>query len=194
MKCHVLIDYDNVQPGRERTRLDTALNVEQLVEDLVDTLRTALPELSELRLRLYGGWVDERGQFSRIAHWLMAALEDQRGIRGGVRVFPKMAVSALCRPDARLRGTVRLEAKRRRQKMVDGLIIVDAVTLGLQEVEALCIVSDDDDLVPGVLASRVLGGVEAGLLRTVNRPSALNDTVLTACGAQVHSLLPHRRS
>lgn len=188
----MLIDYDNVRPHRESNRLDACLNLEQLIQDLVATLRIVMPGLRELRIRLYGGWLDERGQFSHLANWITPALEDQRGVRDGVRVLPRMALSPLCQPDARLRGTVRLEPRRRRQKMVDGLIIIDAVTLGMQKVERLCVVSDDDDLVPGVLASRILFGVEASLLRTVNRPLALNDSILTRCGAEVHSLLPSR--
>jgi hypothetical protein len=83
VRCHVLIDYDNVRGQRERSRLDASMNLEDLIENLIVALRRVVPDVKELHIRLYGGWVDERGQFSHVANWITAALEDQRGIRGG---------------------------------------------------------------------------------------------------------------
>jgi hypothetical protein len=56
-----LVDYDNVRPLREHTRLDAQANLKAIVDKCVQIAVKIVPDLDELRLRLYGGWVDDVG-------------------------------------------------------------------------------------------------------------------------------------
>ena len=72
-----------------------------------------------------------------------------------------------------------LEAKR--QKTVDTLLAVDALQLALEPTTAcVAILSDDDDMVPSLLAARATRGVEVVWLRRARRPSVYDSVVKNA--------------
>ena len=91
-------------------------------------------------------------------------------------------------PDVALRGTLRLQGKRRRQKMVDGMLGCDAVfAVGLAE-SKVGIVSDDDDLLPAALSAHATNPAGAAWIRRRAAGAGVNDRALTARGVQIHCL------
>lgn len=81
-----LVDYDNVRdrPRAERfepVRADHELWATDLVSDVTLACRRALPDLVELDLRLYGGWIAENGRWSPSAEWLLPLVASLRGRR-----------------------------------------------------------------------------------------------------------------
>ena len=108
-----LVDYDNLCPG-DRSELEVETSTATLLESLARSSQTAFPGLGELDVRLYGGWLDEQGVPSPSARWLLPLLPALRGRRQGLIVRPTLAMTMLQFPDVALRGTLRLQVKRRR--------------------------------------------------------------------------------
>lgn len=150
-----LVDYDNVRPLQERTLGDVTLNLEILVDGLVGICRSFVYPIDELLLRLYGGWIDEDGRLTRNAEWILSTLGRHRGRRDGIRVSPRIITSLAHLPGEILVGTVRSRTSPPRQKMVDGIITVDAMYFAEQADWILLVVSDDDDLVPAALVASI---------------------------------------
>jgi hypothetical protein len=185
MTVLAFVDYDNVRSIPDRTLADVTLNLEELCDRLSRTVRRALPGTEEIELRLYGGWVSEDGRFSRNAEWLLSAIADVRGRWHGIRLKPSMITRLACWPHANLIGTLRLRSQPVRQKMVDGLLTVDAIHLAQESVAPLLIVSDDDDMVPcAVAVSRLVKGPLV-LLRRRRPGDGLNDEILGTLGVQL---------
>lgn len=184
---HVLVDYDNVKSRRERNQLDVQTNLQSLVEEVQQVVSSVLPGVKEIRLRLYGGWRDERGSPSRNATWLASVIGQVRGRRNGVRILPTIVVSLLCRPSRDLLGTVRYSARLARQKMVDAMLSVDVVHLA-DGANHVVIVSDDDDLVPGCMAAACRASQPTHLLRRRRGGTGLNDEALIDCGVLISVL------
>ena len=139
-------------------------------------------------MRLYGGWLDEQGIPSPSARWLLPVLPSLRGRRQGLIVRPTLAMTMLQFPDIALRGTVRLQVKRRRQKMVDGMLGCDAVfAVGLAE-SKVGIVSDDDDLLPAALSAHAANPAGAAWIRNRAAGAGLNDRAMRARGVRIHCL------
>ena len=191
-----LVDYDNVR-HRDRAehlrpgRADHEVWTTDLVSDVARAFRRALPELVELDLRLYGGWTAENGQWSPNAQWLLPLVASLRGRLHGLLVRPVLAATMAQFPSVSLRGTIRLQSRPRRQKMVDGMLGFDALhfaknaapTLGV-----LGIVSDDDDMIPALLT---VHGARLGptiWLRKRAVGAGLNDSTLQRHGVAIHSL------
>ena len=120
-----LVDYDNLCP-RNRSEHEVEIRTAELLDLLAYASQAVFPGLRELDVRLYGGWIDEQGVHSPSALWLLPLLPVLRGRRQGLIVRPTLAMTMLQFPDIELRGTVRLQAKSRRQKMVDGMLGCDA--------------------------------------------------------------------
>ena len=114
-----LVDYDKAYEYKKGSKADIELGTEKLVDALVRSFRIAFPGLMELDVRFYGGWTDERGLPSPMALLLSGILPGLRGRRRGLIVRPSVTMVRF--PDTILRGTVRLSAKPRRQKMVNGM-------------------------------------------------------------------------
>lgn len=187
-----LIDYDNVKGGHERARRDVDENLAELIPVIVQEARQLGATISELVIRLYGGWIDERGRQSRNAQWLLAGLPWHRGRREGVIVKPAIATAIVAHADQVLIGSLRGWPEAPCQKMVDCMLAVDAIEFALQGVAAVLIVSDDDDLVPAALAARRRReGQRIVWLRRRRVGRGLNDAVLSRSGV-VFGVLPGR--
>ena len=190
MRLIALVDYDNVRATPERTPTDAALNLEELVDRIVLLTRANHPDAEEIDLRLYGGWITEAGHYSRNAQWLMGALPIARGRRDGIRLKAHLVTNPVCQPSKLLIGTVRLRTKPVRQKMVDGLMTIDAIHLASHpEVEVL-IISDDDDLIPCVLALRISVSSPLFVYRLRTAGSGLNDAMLSSLGVRLGTVRP----
>lgn len=194
MQVIALVDFDNVQAIVPRNSKDIEFIVDELLDKLVDSAKRVEPHVSEITVRLYGGWVDERGNFSDRAQWAIATLPNVRGRRQQVRIQPHLAVALHVFPDDVLIGTLRYRYRERRaiQKMVDCLIAVDAIQLADQYPCGVLIVSDDDDLVPCALAIRGSSTAPCHLIRIRDAGRGLNDELLKKRGVSLGALRPER--
>ena len=79
---------------------------------------------------------------------------------------PTLAVAMCQFPDLVLRGTVRLRSKRKRQKMVDGMLGSDAVFSVADGVTPVGVITGDDDLIPlFCLRTWLVRGTSSGCVR-----------------------------
>ena len=181
-----LVDYDNLRPSPRPGMHPLGPGVRDVVEAVVIGFRRAFREVRELDIRLYGGWIDERGQRSPAALELDTALPPGRGTVHGVTVRSVIATRLLSVPEVVLRGTVRLRARRVRQKMVDGMLGCDTLFAARSGIERVGVVTDDDDLVPALLAARA-GASTAGpvWIRRRATGSAPNDDLLIERGVRI---------
>ena len=94
-------------------------------------------------------------------------------------------------PLVKLRGTIRLQSRRRRQKMVDGMLGFDALHFASNAAPplgGLGIVSDDDDMIPALLTVHDASATSTIWLRKRAVGSGLNDSALERHGVSIHSL------
>ena len=183
-----LVDYDNVCEYERESKADVELGTERLVDTLVCSFRAAFPGLMELDVRFYGGWVDESGLPSPMALSLSRILPGLRGRRHGLIVRPSLAMAMVRFPDAILRGTVRLSAKPKRQKMVDGMLGCDAIFVAATDPAPIGIVTDDDDLVPAALSAHAAGMKPIVWMRPRPVGQGLNDRSLSGRGLRIHPM------
>ncbi len=187
MQGLALVDYDNLCP-RIRSEHEVEIRTAELLDLIACASQAAFPGLRELDVRLYGGWIDEQGVHSPSALWLLPLLPALRGRRQGLILRPTLAMAMLQFSDIELRGTIRLQAKPRRQKMVDAMLGCDAIfaaTLGQSRVG---IVSDDDDLLPAALSVHAADPAGAAWMRRRAAGEGLNDRALSDCGVRIQSL------
>ena len=187
MQGLALVDYDNLCP-RIRFEHEVEIRTAELLDLIARASQAAFPGLRELDVRLYGGWIDEQGVHSPSALLLLPLLPALRGRRQGLLLRPTLAITMLQFSDIELRGTVRLQAKPRRQKMVDAMLGHDAVfaaTLGQSRVG---IVSDDDDLLPAALSVHAADPAGAAWMRRRAAGEGLNDRALSDCGVRIQCL------
>lgn len=182
------MDYDNLLPGLSSSTVDAVLQAQQLIRTLVGAFQSLFSDVQELDVRLYGGWTDERGTPSRAAVGLLPILPELRGRRRGVIVRPSLAFSMMEFPDLVLRGTVRERSRRKRQKMVDGMLGCDAVFASSKGQSTVGVVTDDDDLLPALLASHAASATPAILLRRRPMGAGMNDVALTDRGIRIHCI------
>lgn len=181
-----LVDYDNLspppRPGRDAPRPGAG----KVVEAVAISFCRAFRDVRDLDIRLYGGWIDERGGRTQAALGLDAELLLVRNRVRGVEVRPVVATDILQVPDLVLRGTVRRRARRVRQKMVDGMLGCDAIYAASLGMERVGVVTDDDDLVPALLAARV-GSPAPGpvWMRRRATGAAPNDDLLAERGVRI---------
>lgn len=183
MLVYALIDYDNVKTGPDRTATETALNLGTMVNSISNRARAILPSAAELVLRFYGGWTYKDGTRTQLGQQLVQELARCRGRRNGVVLRPSLAVSVAAQPGYELRGTYRADQENG-QKMVDSMIVVDALYFARIEQSAVAIWSDDDDLVPAVLAGASLKSKRSHLIlfrRERDVGDAVNDAFLQTC-------------
>ena len=187
MQGLALVDYDNLCPDA-KSEPEVEIHTADLLDLLARASQAVFPGLRELDVRLYGGWVDEHGVHSASARWLLPLLPALRGRRQGLIVRPTLAMTMLQFPGVELRGTVRGQGRRRRQKMVDGMLgcdAVSAITLGQSPVG---IVSDDDDLLPAALSAHAADRAGAVLMRRRAPGQGLNDRSVTEFGVRIQCL------
>jgi len=172
----LLVDYDNMRLSHfEKARKGAAYHMESLPDvDIqmefiigiaLNALRPRLRARSRFEVRLYGGWIDEDGMYTRSAIFLLSLLHRHRRRIGGHQIVPALAESAISTPSARLIGSMRTQVKRPRQKMVDTLLTVDLVAPRLDPEACIVVLSSDDDFVPGLLSSAHLNQCEVVLVR-----------------------------
>lgn len=182
-----LVDYANLSSPRAQPP-DQDASAERLLEAIVGGFRRLFGEVDPLEVRYYGGWTDEEGlpgPAAAEAAAVLAALPDEIA---GVRVRPKMATAMLPFPEAVLQGTVRLGVRPPRQKMVDGMLGGDAVFAAWSGVERVCVVTDDEDLVPAMLTARAVSPNRPFWLRRRVPGSGLNDARLLELGVRIERL------
>ena len=186
MQGLALVDYDNVCGHLNKTRADVELRTEGLVDTIAHRFSRDYPELRELDIRFYGGWIEERGLPSPAAAWLFQVLPVLRGRRRGIIVRPTLAVAMCQFPDLILRGTVRLRSKRKRQKMVDGMLGSDAVFSAADGVARVGVITGDDDLIPALLSAQAAGAGRIAWMRTRAIGEGINDRELIHRGLRIH--------
>lgn len=188
MRVVACVDYDNVRLIRERTLSDVENNLDEILDQLVKCLLAAPLHVSEVDVRLYGGWVTEDGIFSRNAEWAFGAVTRATGRRRGIRIITKVIISPACRPSEMLIGTVRLRQRNISQKMVDTLLTVDALHLATETYEGIFLLSDDDDIVPCAVALGVSRSKLCTLVRLRPPGVGLNDDMLCRSGVRLDVL------
>lgn len=155
----------------ERNSGDVLTGLLSIFDSLFRMLRASTTEYDEIRARFYGGWLHEDGRWTERADWMRSELRALRGRRDGIRVLPELAVALISIPARGLRGTARIRTDRSaysfEQKMVDTLLSTDLVLLNPAVDEDILVISDDEDLVPAVMAAQSLYGRVALLRRRV---------------------------
>ncbi|MFI0114219.1 hypothetical protein [Streptomyces globisporus] len=153
-----VVDFSNLCPA-PRSDADVYDGLHAIDSVVRQAIKQHWPLVTDLHLRLYGGWLFRNGRETRQWEWALPHLADFHTRRDGLRVEPELAHSSAWRPDTRIRGTFRLareadpgEPARAMQKMVDGLIVADSLRYSL-EGKPTILVSDDDDVLPGLLAA-----------------------------------------
>ena len=162
-----------VRSGRPATIAEAALrHVERIVSDCLNS--SAAGSKFQVRLRLYAGWHSGKTRTSyfegisrvmgayagkvRLYHEGRVAF---RGGDGGIRLGDTLACvpGRLARKhQVHLLDTLRNRSGRSEEKMVDTALVVDLLGLaGRKEADRYLVVSDDDDMLPGVLAAEAVG-------------------------------------
>lgn len=170
-----------IRPGRPDTIAEIALrHVEQIVSDYLNM--SAAGSKYEVRLHLYAGWHSGKtrtpyfhgisrvkGAYAskvRIYHGGRVAF---RGGDGGIRLGDTLACvpRRLARKhQVHLLDTLRSRYGRSEEKMVDTALVVDLIGLASRkEADRYLVVSDDDDMLPGVLAAEAAGAESMMLSR-----------------------------
>lgn len=182
MQGLALVDYDNVGGYRNRTKSDFELHAADLMDRLVSAFNAVFPDLDDLDVRLYGGWMDESGRPSPAALYLYTVLPALRRRHRGLATRVALATAMLEFPHVHLRGTMRTRGTQRRQKMVDGMLGCDAVFAAVHSLGRVGIVTDDDDLIPATLAAHKAARGHAVWIRSRPFGDGLNDDGLRRRG------------
>ncbi|MYA07357.1 MAG: hypothetical protein F4060_09235 [Holophagales bacterium] len=202
--AYALVDYFNVArlPGhRPATYADHADALEELVGLLLGAATALQPRPGFLKIRLYGGWHDERTNRTTDAREMLGAIARRHyPTLRPLRVFVSLADSLIALPRYELRHTLRLwngigrprtrrhgacaypdtcplgdlrewargscpkrpdcSVKTReavlteRQKLVDTSMVADTMHLARHtSTDWIAVVSNDDDILPGLLAA-----------------------------------------
>ncbi|MEV7186002.1 hypothetical protein [Kitasatospora sp. NPDC093102] len=153
-----IVDFSNLCPG-PRSDTDMYNGLDAVDRVVREALKAHWPHITDLQLRLYGGWIARNGRSTRHWEWALVHLAAFRTRRDGLRVEPELADSSAWRLGTRILGTFRAayeadasEPNRAAQKMVDGLMVADSLRYSL-EGKPTILVSDDDDVLPGLLAA-----------------------------------------
>lgn len=111
--AHALIDYFNVAAlpqHRRPTFKDHSEALDEIVSLLLRKFRALQPRPDSLRIRLYGGWHDERTDYQTEARQELGTIARRYYPTGGrpVRVFLQLADALIALPGHDLRHTLRL--------------------------------------------------------------------------------------
>ena len=184
-----LVDYDNVCQYKKKNPSGTEVefHTAELLDRLARTFCGVFPDLKELDVRLYGGWIDERGSSSPLALGLREVLPSLRSRRYGLIVRPSLATTLIQFPDLILWGTVRFHFGPRRQKMVDGMLGCDAMFVAAADPRPVGLVTDDEDLLPAALSAHAASTQPMVWVRPRSMGKGLNDWGLSERGLRIHS-------
>lgn len=153
MLAYALVDYDNVKPiEKERSSFDVEYNVERIATRCAEIVRGSFAECREVTLRFYGGWTDKANSRTAAGVWIYGALAQARGRKLGVRVSPEVAINNIFSEMPPLVGLYREGG----QKMVDTLLVADMVWIASKYDGPILVMSDDEDMLPGVVATRLM--------------------------------------
>lgn len=183
-----LVDYDNLERRHISSAVDAALQAQRIIRTLAGAFQSVFPALEELDIRLYGGWVDERGRLSPDAIGLLPVIPRLRGRNDGLIVRPSLALAMMQFPDLVLRGAVRLLSGRARQKMVDGMLGCDAVFAVREGRTIVGVVTDDADLIPAMLSAHAVNDRLTVWVRRQPVGAGMNDAALSRRGLRIHCL------
>jgi hypothetical protein len=114
-----LVDYDNLRRGRFRGGAGSGRGpsfqlheefLQKLTSRLVEHTAEQFSEFYELRIRLYGGWIDDAGVSTEMRDMLQKAIRNQgKSFRErNCRVFLEIADAPLASPASTLASTFRL--------------------------------------------------------------------------------------
>lgn len=170
-----------IRSGRQDTIAEKTLrHVEHIVSECLK--KSAEESKFEVRLRLYAGWHSgkTRTDYLRGIDKVMRTYAGKirsyragrvafRGGNGGIQLGATLA----CVPGrlARKHGVHLLDTLRHREgkaeeKMVDTALVVDLLGLvNRKEADRYIVVSDDDDMLPGILAAEASGAASMMLSR-----------------------------
>jgi len=183
-----LVDYDNVKPQNELALDDVLDNANAILDALVGAIKER-HDTADVTVRLYGGWINELGQFTPLADWLLRGMPQLDRRRKGIRVFPSLATSIRCQPATTLVGTLRPASRGRAQKngktqkMVDTMLAMDVAHHDSEAPRDLLVASDDDDLVPALLSASPRVG-SLSVLRFRSPGIGLNDNHCSSLGVR----------
>lgn len=170
-----------IRPGRPGTVAEIALrHVERIVSDCLNS--SAAGSKFDVRLRLYAGWhagTTRTSYFHGISRVIGAYASKVRmyhdgrvvfrGGDGGIRLGNTLACVPRRRArkhDVHLLDTLRSRDGRLEEKMVDTALVVDLLGLASRkDADRYLVVSDDDDMLPGVLAAEATGAESMMLSR-----------------------------
>jgi hypothetical protein len=167
----VLVDWDNVVPGRVRTEIDAEGAVDGALELVVGPVLASCPDVIDLQVRLYGSWRWQRGGDTAFGSLISSAAQRSNRRVGGTYVttssVASLAVEAEYEAGPRL--TPFLSQRRCRcahreriyeQKLADTMIVGDAIYYAQFLDFAVVVASDDIDVSPGLMmASSIRGAV-----------------------------------
>lgn len=187
--AYVLLDYDNVGPAhrRERTPGDALLNLAAFSDALVPFLNGSRFRPKEASVRIYGGWIDQDGSLTSRAVWLLEAITRFRKRTQGMRILPTLSCSLACASEDEIVHTLQRKGGHSIQKMVDGMVVVDAMYFALQSFDPIYVISNDTDVIPGMIFSSFLREGKPGivLVRSNRGFSAVHDTLLNRYGVEI---------
>lgn len=188
MQALALVDYDNCRTRTAGSVADLELDTLRIIDRVTNPLALSFPRMREVDVRLYGGWTDLAGLPTPDAWALLGLLPNLRGRRHGMIVRPSLAVSMIEYPHLLLRGTLRGQGKSRRQKMVDGMMGCDAAFVARQGDTLVLLTTDDDDILPSVLAAYASNKEMTVWIRAREVGSAINDARVLGMGVRVMQL------
>ena len=162
-----------IRPGRPGIIAEIALrHVERIVSECLNSSEAG--SKFDVRLRLYAGWHagTTRTPYYHGITSVMGAYASKvrtyhdnrvvfRGGDGGIRLGHTLACVPRRRAskhDVHLLDTLRSREGQPEEKMVDTALVVDLLGLANRnEADRYLVVSDDDDMLPGVLAAEAVG-------------------------------------
>lgn len=167
-EAEVLVDWMNIATGRQiHSEADAVRIIDDVVELVVEAVGHLAPPPHSANVRLYGSWETrnlEPHTRRAIEHLRQAASRSNRRIgklRITVNLVRQMAHSALV-PDAPAIASYVVARPCRsagcgnwvsEQKMADTMIVSDAIFFGSFPEAAVIVISDDQDMLPGLLAA-----------------------------------------
>ncbi len=173
-----------------RKRLDAAAKtaLEHVERVVSDYLGSAGGPRYRVRLRLYAGWHEGKtrtnyfqgiagirekvaGRVRTYRDGRVAFLGGDDGIQLGARLACASDRRLAPKHDVHLLATLRRRAGEPTEKMVDTALIADLLGLAMRkEADRYVVVSDDDDMLPGIFAAEAVGA-KVGMLR---RPGTIS--------------------
>jgi uncharacterized LabA/DUF88 family protein len=144
MAALVLADFDNFRSPKNYDELECELTLLK-IKSAIKKIERFL-ENEDILVRLYGGWIDEKGKYTLRGQSLMRSTYHLRTRIGRKTVKPEIALGVI--GSGRLINGLFL-SNRKEQKMVDTLIAVDS--LRANDFSELVFLSMDTDLLPPVL-------------------------------------------